>query len=117
MNTNIYKENLENEKNLLESELGSIAVYNASLQKWEATPEALENPEPDQSDMDDHSEVYQERSAKVETLGSRYKDVIDALSKIENGGYGKCEISGEMIEEDRLMANPSARTCKEHMEM
>lgn len=116
MNTNIYKESLVNEKNILTLELESIGMYNTDLKKWEAIPEALSNPEPDESDMDDHSEVYEERTAKVAILGSRFKDIVDALEKIDNNNYGKCEICGEMIEEDRLDANPSARTCKTHME-
>jgi RNA polymerase-binding transcription factor DksA len=54
----------------------------------------------------------------VAELELRLKDINDALNKIEraDGSYGKCETSGEMIEEDRLMANPAARTCKLHME-
>ena len=42
-------------------------------------------------------------------------DVKSALERIEDGSYGVCEISWEQIEEDRLEANPAARTCKEHM--
>ena len=34
------------------------------------------------------------------------------LKKIEAGTFGVCEISGEPIEEDRLDANPAARTNK-----
>ena len=41
--------------------------------------------------------------------------VDEALEKIEKGTYGICETGGEKIEEDRLEANPSARTCKAHM--
>jgi len=36
------------------------------------------------------------------------------LKKIEDGTYGICEVGGEEIPEDRLDANPSARTCIEH---
>jgi RNA polymerase-binding transcription factor DksA len=41
--------------------------------------------------------------------------VVHALGKIEAGTYGVCEVSGMDIEEDRLEANPAARTCKAHM--
>ena len=34
---------------------------------------------------------------------------------IAAGTYGTCEVSGEQIEEDRLEADPAARTCKAHM--
>ncbi|MEK7091498.1 MAG: TraR/DksA C4-type zinc finger protein [Patescibacteria group bacterium] len=39
-----------------------------------------------------------------------------ALAKIDAGNYGLCEISQEPIELDRLEANPSARTCKKHLD-
>jgi RNA polymerase-binding transcription factor DksA len=42
-------------------------------------------------------------------------EVEAALERIEKGTYGICEISGTQIEEDRLDANPAARTCKAHI--
>ena len=42
-------------------------------------------------------------------------DIKRALKKIKDDEYGKCELCGEDIEEDRLEANPAARTCKKHM--
>jgi RNA polymerase-binding transcription factor DksA len=48
-------------------------------------------------------------------LEGRRTDVKEALDKIEEGRFGICEECGEKIEEDRLEANPSARTCKAHM--
>jgi RNA polymerase-binding transcription factor DksA len=66
-------------------------------------------------DLADKAENYEERTAMLNTLEARLVDVNLALQKISDGNYGKCEVSGEMIEEDRLMANPAARTCKAHM--
>ena len=40
---------------------------------------------------------------------------LDALERIEKGTYGICEVGNEEIEEDRLNANPAARTCKAHL--
>ena len=42
--------------------------------------------------------------------------VENALSRIENGTYGKCEVCGEQIEEQRLQALPYATLCMEHAE-
>ena len=55
------------------------------------------------------------RKIDPSNLKVRYNDVKDALHKIETTGYGVCEVCGEKIEEDRLEANPAARTCKAHM--
>jgi len=40
--------------------------------------------------------------------------VEKALEKIANNTYGKCDVCGEEIPEDRLEANPAALTCIEH---
>jgi len=38
-------------------------------------------------------------------------DVESALRRLENGAYGKCELCGRPIGEDRLRARPAARFC------
>jgi RNA polymerase-binding transcription factor DksA len=47
-------------------------------------------------------------------LELRFNDIKAALEKIKNGTYGKCEIGGEDIPEERLEANPSAKSCLKH---
>jgi RNA polymerase-binding protein DksA len=42
------------------------------------------------------------------------RDIDDALAKIENGGYGICEGTGEPITRARLDAKPEARYCIEY---
>jgi RNA polymerase-binding transcription factor DksA len=49
----------------------------------------------------------------VDVLNKRYKDVTAALSRIEDGTYGICSISGKEIESERLDADPAATTCIE----
>jgi DnaK suppressor protein len=47
------------------------------------------------------------------TLGNHERvelgEIDHALGKIEDGTYGVCEVSGELIAEPRLMAMPTAR--------
>jgi RNA polymerase-binding transcription factor DksA len=38
-------------------------------------------------------------------------DVESALRRLESGAYGKCELCGRPIGEDRLRARPAARFC------
>ncbi len=64
----------------------------------------------------DEIEEFDENIAIVNTLESRYKEVNGALERIEAGTYGVCTTCGEEIEADRLEANPSASTCKQHMQ-
>jgi hypothetical protein len=46
-------------------------------------------------------------------MASRSSDNV--IKKIDENKYGLCEVCGKEIENDRLEANPSAKTCKEHM--
>jgi RNA polymerase-binding transcription factor DksA len=40
-------------------------------------------------------------------------DIDSALKKIENGAYGKCEISGESLPEEILQSIPTAKSAYE----
>ncbi len=110
-----FNEKLIAEKKTLEEELSQIALFNPDTNVWEATPDRDLMGEIDENDAADRFEDFEERSSMVETLQARLTDVNAALTKIENGTYGICEVSGEPIEEDRLEANPAARTNKAHM--
>jgi len=69
----------------------------------------------DKNIVADRHEDYEGRHAITDELEIRLNNINDALKKIEEGKYGVCEIGGEEIEEDRLEANPSAKTCKKHL--
>lgn len=114
-NTDHYKTVLLAEKQTLEEELGGIALFNTETNVWEATPDQELMGESDDNDAADRFEDFEERSGMVTTLQTRLTDVNAALAKIENGTFGTCEVSGDPIEEDRLNANPAARTNKAHM--
>lgn len=116
MKTEVYKTKLEEEKKLLEEELSGIGQLDKTTGEWEATPEEESAPLSDESDMSDRSEDYNEKSAITETLDERLEDINRALSKMGSESYGICESCGSSIEEDRLEANPAARTCKACME-
>jgi DnaK suppressor protein len=69
----------------------------------------------DPNESADKMEEYASNRAINDTLEIRYNNIRRALSKIEEGTYGICEISSEEIEQERLEANPAARTCKVHI--
>lgn len=117
MHTEHFKKKLEDEKTLLESELKSIGRVNPDNTKdWEAKPVDLDILPSDENDMADGIEELENNTAVLKQLEIRYNQVKSALVRIETDAYGKCEISGEAIEEERLEANPAARTCIEHKE-
>lgn len=117
MNTDKYKGLLEAEAAKLKSDLEALGVQNPEVKKdWVERADDLDTVSADLNDVADRTEEYDERRATLAALEGRYNDVLRALKKIDDGTYGICEVSGEPIEEDRLEANPSARTCKAHMD-
>jgi RNA polymerase-binding transcription factor DksA len=114
MDTQYFKDKLEKEKVLLHTELADLGrIVNKETGDWEPVPpETVE--ESDENDLADKFEEYENKSAMLETLEPKLREVEKALEKIEKGTYGTCEICGKEIEHDRLEANPSAKTCIEH---
>lgn len=113
--TQHFKTLLENEKKTLESELKNVAEKSPNTGDWE--PRQIEVGE-DTADREDVAEAltnFDENTVTSNTLETQLSEVNAALSKIESGNYGVCEECGGVIEEDRLEANPSARTCKSHL--
>jgi RNA polymerase-binding transcription factor DksA len=116
IDTTPYKARLEEEKVRLEAELSTLGRRNPSNpQDWEALPQSV-GQESDPNDAADLIEGYEENTAILKDLETRYNEVLASLERIEKGTYGVCEVSGEEIESDRLGADPAARTCKAHMQ-
>jgi RNA polymerase-binding transcription factor DksA len=113
-----FKKRLEGELAKVEGELKGIAVQDPNNPKnWSSKETEMETmaPTADPNEAADKIEEYNEHRAITGELEIRYNDIKAALEKIESGTYGVCEVSGEEIEEERLEANPAARTCKKHL--
>ena len=62
----------------------------------------------------DSAQATTERSeflALVDQLRTQRTDVLAALTRIDEGTYGKCENCGNAIPIERLEARPTARLC------
>lgn len=113
-----FKSRLETELKVVEGELKTVGVQNPeNPNDWEAKETEMDvmNTTADENEAADKFEEYTQNRAINDALEIRYNAIKRALGKIEAGTYGICEISGDQIEEERLEANPSARTCREHM--
>src|SRR4051794_22689137 len=70
---------------------------------------------PSNAKLDDLSDAGAEESQMSISLLSvgatkeRISDVLEAILRIERGGYGICELTGEEIEMERLQAIPWTR--------
>jgi RNA polymerase-binding transcription factor DksA len=117
MNTTAsLKETLDAQLLTVILELQTIATHDETTDDWVAIPDASELQEADENSEADAVEDWNERRATLSQLETTYRLIKRALQKIETGTYGICEISGEAIEPERLLANPTARTCKAHMD-
>ncbi len=115
MNTDHFRERLIEEQTTLEAELQSVGRRNPeNPNDWEALPQET-GQESDPNDAADLITHYEDNTAILKDLEIRYNEVRTALARIENGTYGTCVVSGDPIEEDRLEANPAAKTCKQHL--
>lgn len=111
-----FKDLLLKEQKLLEGQLASIGRKNPeNSADWEAVATNLDEDNADEFDVADDLEQYENNKAELDALEVQLNNVKSALKKIEENKYGVCEVCGKEIENDRLEANPSAKTCKEHM--
>lgn len=116
IDTTVFKEKLLNERSVLEKELSSLAIKNPSNPSdWDAVTPSNDTDVAEEGEVADSMERFENSNGETDQLEKQLKDVNDALLKIENDNFGFCEICEQEIEEDRLEANPSARTCKAHM--
>jgi len=116
IDTEYFKEKLKEELLLVEKDLNEIGRKNPNNKNdWEAEPTLMNEDSADENETADNIEEFEGNTAVLKELEIRYNDIKDALKKIEKGEYGICEVCNESIEEERLIANQSARTCKKHM--
>ncbi len=114
--THVYKTALEELLGNITEELKTVGIHNPeNPSDWIAVPEELDAEEPDLNLAADSVEEWNERSAIVATLETRYNNIMRALTRIEAGTFGVCEICGNEIEEKRLVVSPTARTCIAHV--
>lgn len=70
---------------------------------------------PDIGSKEDESaqevEIYEGNLASEKNLAQLLKNINHALSKFKKGNFGVCEICGQEIEKERLIAYPEAAEC------
>lgn len=117
VNIEAMKERLTAELATVEAELTTVGRKNPdNPADWQPTPPVEDAAATESDELADKIEDFEQNTAILKQLEIQASAIKLALEKIESGTYGTCEISGEAIEEDRLEVNPSARTCKAHMD-
>lgn len=112
-----YKEKLIKEKNLISTELKDVGVRKGAKNPddWEAIPSDIDVLKADANEVADKIGSYEGNNAIVQDLEAQLAIIDKALGNIESNTYGICEVCNKEIEEERLEANPSAATCKTHL--
>jgi len=109
------KEKLSIEKEKLEKEMGSVGRKNPMVPNdWEPLPSETGQ----SADLADQADVIVSRennAAILADLEARYDTVLNALSRMEKGTYGKCDVCHKEIEAARLEADPTSTTCIAHL--
>ena len=84
----------------------------------EAIEDHIQNPQDDLNEhWEDQAISYRQNDMRKNLLAEAQQNLMyveNALSRIENGTYGECEVCGEDIEPKRLEAIPYATLCMQH---
>lgn len=115
MDENILKElkqALEKEKKVLTEELRTIANPDKDVKgDWDARYQNMgDEPEDNAQEVTE----YATRLPLEHELELKLQDIDAALKRAAEGTYGICEKCGDVIDIERLKAEPAARTCIQH---
>jgi RNA polymerase-binding protein DksA len=108
---------LDAEQDSLRDELAMYGKKDSMTGEWEGSSADETNGNGEEADPIDAADQIEELVVNiplVAELQQRAHEVDAALARMDEGTYGICEVGGEEIPLDRLMANPAARTCIEH---
>ena len=102
------KNQLLKEKARLEKELGVIGKPTGNVGDYETKFDDIgRGKEDNASEVDE----YADNVAVEDNLEKQFKEVRDAIARMENGTYGICENCGQVIDIERLRAYPAAKIC------
>ena len=111
-----YQKILEEERDKLAVELNRLGKADPSKPgDWDVKAPEMDIMTADENELADRTEAIHIDSIVLDELEIRHANIERALHKVEEGAFGTCEVCEAQIEEDRLDANPAARTCKAHM--
>jgi len=110
-NTKQYKpKELKKFENVIVEKLEKTKEELLNLQKnQKAQKEHIANTNVDFNENSKHFQQQAKNKRLIRRLQNKSRELQAALSRIEQGTYGVCERSGELIRAERLMAMPTAR--------
>ena len=114
--TKKIKLKLDQEESVLELELADIGMIDpANPKRWMATTGSVDTGTADLNILADEDEEQETNKAIVRQLQKRFNDVKEAQERVDKGVHGICDVCKKDIEEERMLANPAAKTCIDHV--
>ncbi|HEY4523949.1 MAG TPA: TraR/DksA C4-type zinc finger protein [Candidatus Paceibacterota bacterium] len=98
-----FKQKLEEERKQIELEIKNL----------EKSPDFGSDVTELNDEEADEAEEFSTNVGIADTLKIRLREIEDALKKVRERTYGKCEKCGKDIEPDLLHVNPESRLCKQ----
>ncbi|MDD3888217.1 MAG: TraR/DksA family transcriptional regulator [Patescibacteria group bacterium] len=112
MQDNNIKEKLEKEKQQLKKSLGDVATKDPKAKHdYDAKFKNFGDPIFDNTAEAAEVSLYDSNLSVEGNLELKLKDVNEALDRIKEGTFGKCENCNKEIDKARLEANPTAKLC------
>ena len=108
MDTERFRKSLLEERERLSSTIEHLHETNSSSLEDETEEETFDNHLADSATATLDREIDYTLEENAENL---LRAIDQALERIENGSYGKCERCGQQIAEERLEAIPHATRC------
>lgn len=109
------KEKLEKERDELLVHMKEMGKRNPKTGEWEVVQDDNTH-EADSNEMADRFEEYEGKSGMMDVFESRLETIEQALENLSKPNFGVCKVCGKAIEAKRMEINPSAATCKKHLE-
>ncbi|MGI9022538.1 MAG: TraR/DksA C4-type zinc finger protein [Acidimicrobiales bacterium] len=107
---------LEEERSRLEGVRGGLHDDTISGQTEQESLSELSSVDQHQADMGTETFEREKDLSILESIEAELADVEHALCRLDDGTYGTCEVCGKPIDEERLLALPAARLCREDQE-
>jgi RNA polymerase-binding transcription factor DksA len=107
-------------RELLDEERGRLEVVRSGIEADGLVPETDEQVIEESAAGQHPGDVGSETEGRSRDIGlleqveTELADISDALRRLEEGTYGRCEACGRPIPDERLEANPTARFDVEH---
>jgi RNA polymerase-binding transcription factor DksA len=109
-------------RELLEDERGRLEGVRGDIEHDGLIPETDEQTVAEDAGGQHPADVATDTEDRSRDLGllerieSDLADVADALRRLDEGSYGRCEVCEEPIPDERLEAQPTARRCVRHQQ-